>query len=225
VHRPRPTHAGGRPRAATGRGPSAARRVVRSPERLQQPSGGGECFASSHFSTNPLSRGETCAHFLVHGWSPSPATGGAGRGFALVLGSPHASAWPWPSNTVAAPTACDLGTSGSTFSNRACDAHRLSRVNVRAQPSRESTHLCVPAARTDAALRLFARWLPGRRRFSPTGLPRATTDLEARFWKARDSFIQEVTPRAPTRLRKPAVGRPEYGYPCGNSHGYHGITM
>jgi hypothetical protein len=118
------------------------------------------------------SRGETCEHFLVHGWSPSPAPGGAGRGFALALGSPHASAWPWPSNMVAAPTACDLGTSGSTFSNRTCDAHRLSRVNVRAQPSREPTHLCVPAARTDAALRRFARRRsPGRRRFSPTGLP------------------------------------------------------
>jgi len=92
--------------------------------------------------------------------------------FALALGCPHASAWPWPSNMVAAPPACDLGTSGSTFSNRACDAHRLSRVNVRAHPSCEPTHLCVPAARTDAALRRFARRRsPGRRRFSPTGLP------------------------------------------------------
>jgi hypothetical protein len=85
-----------------------------------------------------------------------------------ALGSPHDSVWPWPSNMVAAPTAC--GTSGSTFSNHACDAHRLSRVNVRAHPSCEPTHLCVPAARTDAALRRFARRRsPGRRRFSPTG--------------------------------------------------------
>ena len=98
--------------------------------------------------------------------------------FALALGCPHASVWPWPSNMVAAPPACDLGTSGSTFSNRVCDAHRLSRVNVRAHPSCEPTHLCVPAARTDAALRRFARRRsPGRRRFSPTGCPRPTTDL------------------------------------------------
>jgi hypothetical protein len=88
------------------------------------------------------SRGETCAHFLVHGWSPSPAPGGAGRGFALALGSPHASAWPWPSNMVAAPTACDLGTSGSTFSNSACDAHRLSRVTARAAVRRAHPPLC-----------------------------------------------------------------------------------
>ncbi len=39
MQRPRPTRAGGRPRAATGREPSTARRVVRSPDRLQQPSG------------------------------------------------------------------------------------------------------------------------------------------------------------------------------------------
>ena len=61
----------------------------------------------------------TRPQFSVHCWSPSPAPGGAGRGFAAALGSPHAIAWSWPSNMVAAPTACDLGTPGSTCSNRA----------------------------------------------------------------------------------------------------------
>jgi hypothetical protein len=61
----------------------------------------------------------THPHFSVHGGCPSPATGGAGRGFAAALGSPHATACSWPSNMVAAPTACDLGTWGSTCSNRA----------------------------------------------------------------------------------------------------------
>jgi hypothetical protein len=61
----------------------------------------------------------TRPQFLVHGGSPIPSPGGAGRGFAAALGSPHAIAWSWPSNMVAAPTACDLGTPGSTCSNRA----------------------------------------------------------------------------------------------------------
>jgi hypothetical protein len=51
--------------------------------------------------------------------SPSPSPGGAGRGFAAALGAPHASAWLWPSNMVAAPTASDFGTPESTCSNRA----------------------------------------------------------------------------------------------------------
>ena len=68
-----------------------------------------------------------------------------------------------------------------------CNAQRAQplwiRNNVRAQPSREPTHLCVPAASTDASLRLFARRRSsGRRRFSPTGLP----------------------------AREPGFGRPEY---------------
>ena len=45
--------AGGWLWAVTGRGPRAARRVVRSPERLQQPSGEAKCFASSHFFHEP----------------------------------------------------------------------------------------------------------------------------------------------------------------------------
>ena len=61
----------------------------------------------------------TRPQFSVHGGSPIPSPGGAGRGFAAALGSPHASAWLWPSNMVAAPTACDFGTSESTCSNRA----------------------------------------------------------------------------------------------------------
>jgi hypothetical protein len=52
----------------------------------------------------------TRPQFLVHGGSPIPSPGGAGRGFAAALGAPHASAWLWPSNMVAAPTACDFGT-------------------------------------------------------------------------------------------------------------------
>jgi hypothetical protein len=59
----------------------------------------------------------TCQQFSVHGGCPSPVSGGVGRGFAAALGSPHAIAWPWPSNMVAAPTACDLGTPGLTCSN------------------------------------------------------------------------------------------------------------
>ena len=45
--------AGGWLWAVTGSGPSEARRVVRSPERLQQPSGEAKCFASSHFFHEP----------------------------------------------------------------------------------------------------------------------------------------------------------------------------
>ena len=49
---------------------------------------------------------------------------------------------------------------------------------MRAYPSRESTHLCVPAARIDAPVRRFARRRsPGRRRFSPTGCLRAQPQI------------------------------------------------
>ena len=61
----------------------------------------------------------TRPQFPVHGGLPSPAPGGAECGFAAALCSPHAFAWSWPSNMVAAPTACDLGTPGSHCSNRA----------------------------------------------------------------------------------------------------------
>ena len=66
-------------------------------------------------------RGEpwrTRPQFPVHGGLPSPALHPAECGFAAALCSPHAIAWSWPSNMVAAPTACDLGTPGSTCSNR-----------------------------------------------------------------------------------------------------------
>ncbi len=61
----------------------------------------------------------TRPQFSVHCGSPSPSPGGAGRGFAAALCSPHASARLWSSYMVAAPTACDFGTQGSTCSNRA----------------------------------------------------------------------------------------------------------
>jgi hypothetical protein len=50
------TRAGGGLWAVTGRGPSVARRVLRSSDRLQQPSGGANLSPPRIFSTNPLEK-------------------------------------------------------------------------------------------------------------------------------------------------------------------------
>jgi hypothetical protein len=73
VQRPQPTRAGGRPRAATGRGPSAARRVVRSQERLQQPSGEANVSPPHIFPRTLPMWLFTCSHSCVLVTSLYPA--------------------------------------------------------------------------------------------------------------------------------------------------------